>query len=133
VKVRLVLALWVVAGGAAAAETCALDANSAPQSPLVFSGVARGPATAQEIASQTGVANARVRAPMSPKYAGLPRAFVYFTMGGVRHGTIAAVVDGVMPKPGEAVVVASRRRDPDLPCAFIPWTVRRGTPGTPTS
>jgi hypothetical protein len=127
-RAGLAIALWLAAKGAGAAETCALDAHSAPAKSTLFSGVARGPATAGEVVSQTAIALARSHAPVSPKYANLPRAFVYFVYGGRRHGTIAAVVDGVMPKPGEAVVVASRRRDPDQPCAFIPWTVQRATP-----
>jgi len=132
-RLALGLAFWLAAGGAAAAETCALDINGAPKTSILFAGVARGPATAREIVSQTAIALARSHAPLSPKYAKLPRAFVYFMAGGRRHGTIAAVLDGVMPKPGEAVVLASRRRDPDEPCAFIPWTVLRGTPAKPTS
>ena len=122
------VALWLAATGAAWADACDLNPDSAPAKSILFSGVARGPATAGEIVSQTAIALARSHAPVSPKYANLPRAFVYFMYGGRRHGTIAAVTDGVMPKPGEAVVVASRRRDPDQPCAFIPWTVRRATP-----
>jgi hypothetical protein len=132
-RAALGFALWLAAAGAAAAETCALDLNSAPLSSLLYSGVARGPATPEEIASQTAIARSRVHAQVSPKYANLPRAFVYYAEGGRLHGTIAAVLDGVMPQRGEAVIVASRRRDPDLPCAFIPWTVRRGAPDKPTS
>ena len=124
------LALWLAASSAAMADSCDLDPSSAPAKSTLFSGVARGPATGAEVISQTSVALARSHAPVSPKYANLPRAFVYFLYGGRRHGTIAAVTDGVMPKPGEAVTLASRRRDPDQPCAFIPWTVRRAAPGS---
>ena len=123
-KSLLVSALWLAAAGA----PCTLNATDAPQTSTLFAGVARGPATATEIVTQTAVALSRAQAQVSPTYANLPRAFVYFMYGGRRHGTIAAVIDGVMPQPGEAVVVASRRRDPDQPCAFIPWTVRRATP-----
>ena len=37
--------------------------------------------------------------------------------------TIAAVVDGHIPQPGEIVELASRYRDPRAACNFIPWTV----------
>jgi len=132
-KALLGLALWISTCGVAWADTCALNAWGAPKLALTYPGVARGPATKQEIASQTAIAVSRARAPLSPKYADLPRAFVYFQMGGKRHGTIAAVVDGVMPKAGEAVTLVERHRDPDAPCAFVPWTITRGTPGKPTS
>ena len=132
-KATLAFILWLAASSAAAAATCALNPQSAPAASILFAGVARGPATAEEIATQTAIARARSHAPLSPRYANLPRAFVYYMYAGRRHGTIASVIDGIMPKPGEAVVVASRRRDPDLPCAFIPWTVQRGTPAQPTS
>jgi hypothetical protein len=123
-KTTLAVALWLAASGAAVADTCALDARGAPATSVLFAGVARGPATPGEIITQTAIALARSHAPVSAKYANLPRAFVYFMEGGRRHGTIAAVLDRAMPKPGEAVVLASRRRDPDQPCAFIPWTVQ---------
>ena len=67
---------------------------------------------------------------MSPKYENLPRVFVFYKEGGARHGTIAAVVSGPVPKAGDQVVVASRHRDPDAPCAFIPWVI---VPGVATS
>ncbi len=111
-----------------AAEPCRLDPNGAPNVPLTFPGVVRGPASAQEVATQTAIAVARAHAPLSPKYVNLPRVFVIYEAGGVRHGTIAAVTDGAPPAPGEAVIVASRRRDPDAACAFIPWTVTRKSP-----
>ncbi len=124
---------WASTCSFAWAGACALDAAGAPAAAVSFRGVARGPATKEEIATQTAVAVKRAGAPMSPKYADLPRAYVYYEAGGARHGTIAAVVDGVMPKPGEKVALLSRRRDPDVPCAFIPWTITRGAPLKPTT
>jgi hypothetical protein len=129
-KLALALFLALVAPAEAA---CDLVPAAAPAVGLTLPGVARGPATAQEVAEQTAFAVAHVHAPVSPRYIDLPRAFAYFEIGGVRHGTIAAVLDGEMPAPGEAVTLVSRRRDPDLPCAFIPWTLVKGPPGKPVS
>jgi hypothetical protein len=132
-RTTLAFALWLSTCGLAGADTCALNAWGAPKHALTYPGVARGPATKSEIDSQTAIAVSRARAPLSPKYADMPRAFVYFQMGGKRRGTIAAVVDGVMPKPGEAVTLVERHRDPDVPCAFVPWTITKETAGKPTT
>lgn len=105
---------------------CNLDERAAPVKSSFVSATVRGPATAEEIRNQTAVAIRGVRAPMSPAYANLPRVFAFFVLGGVRHGTIAAVVDGHIPAAGDEVRLATRRRDPDLPCHFIPWTVVPG-------
>ena len=129
-KLRFAPALLaIVSAPAFAAETCALDSRGAPSAALTYPGVVRGPASPQEVATQTAIAVARAHAPLSPKYAALPRVFVIYEAAGMRHGTIASVIDGKAPAPGEAVIVASRRRDPDAPCAFIPWTVRRKPAG----
>ena len=114
-------------------EVCRLDPHAAPDAALLFKGVVRGLATPQEIVAQTAIAMARVHAPESARYQKLPRVFAYYLYGGLRHGTIAAVVDGPIPEPGQSVVLASRRRDPEAACAFIPWTVTTGTPSKPTS
>jgi hypothetical protein len=112
---------------------CLLDARAAPKTPLLFKGTVRGPATATEVSEQTQIAIRRTRASESPAYAKLPRVFVYYTYNGVRHGTIAAVTDGAMPKAGDEVTLASRHRDPKEPCAFVPWTVVRDKQKKPTS
>ena len=130
---RLALVLALAAAPATAQEACRLDPRGAPEAVVTFEGVARGPATSQEIAAQTAVAVARAHAPISAKYANLPRAYVYFVTGGSRHGTIASVLDGVMPQPGEIVTLVSRHRDPEAPCAFIPWTITKGAGEKPTS
>ena len=93
----------------------------------------RGPASPAEVTSETQIAIARTHAPLSPRFVDLPRVVAIFVLGGVRHSTIAAVTDGVSPQPGESVTLASRHRDPDLPCAFIPWTIVKGAPDKPVS
>ena len=131
---RAALLLWLVAATPALADpVCLLDHAAAPDVAAAYAGVVRGPASAQEILTQTAIAINRVHAVMSPKYETLPRVFVFYDVGGRRHGTIAAVIDGDMPPPGAPVTLASRRRDPDAPCAFIPWTVIKGGPGKPVS
>jgi hypothetical protein len=127
-RTLLAFVLLLSTCGLASADTCALNAWGAPKTAHTYPGVARGPATKQEIDSQTAIAVSRAHAPLSPKYADMPRAYVYFQMGGKRQGTIAAVVDGAMPKPGEAVTLLERHRDPDAPCAFVPWTITKGKP-----
>ena len=82
----------------------------------------RCPITGPRI-TQTRVAILRTHAPESPSYVKLPRIDAIFKIGGVAHRTIAAVVSGRTPARGERVKLASRHRDPNEPCAFIPWTV----------
>ena len=131
---KCALFLWLAAASPALADpVCLLDRAAAPDVADTYAGIVRGPATAQEILTQTAIAINRTHAVLSPKYETLPRVFVIYQAGGVRHGTIAAVIDGDIPRPGEQVVVASRRRDPDAACAFIPWTVMKGSPGKPVS
>lgn len=130
---KAALALWLALTGAAEAETCALDSRSAPDVPILLPGLVRGPATQQEVVAGTEIAVARTHAPESPGYLDLPRVVAYFSYGGARHVTIAAVTDGVLPQPGESVTLVSRHRDPALPCAFIPWTITKSAPDKPTS
>lgn len=126
-KAALALTLWLgAAAPALAAPACLLDKRAVPDAAEMFSATVRGPATSQEILSQTATAVNRARAPMSPKYESLPRVFVFYKEGGVRRGTIAAVLSGPIPKAGDQVTVASRHKDPDAPCAFIPWVVVPG-------
>ncbi|MDE3176415.1 MAG: hypothetical protein KGM15_09980 [Pseudomonadota bacterium] len=131
---KIALWLWLAAATPALADpACRLDHQAAPDVAWTFAGIVRGPATAQEIQSQTAIAINRTHAALSPKYESLPRVFVLYEDGGRRHGTIAAVIDGDIPPPGAPVTLASRRRDPEAPCAFIPWTIVKGPPGKPVS
>jgi len=138
-SIPLAAALAIVAAALApaAAGECALNELAAPKTPFFLKGVVRGPASDEEVRSQTAIAVARVHAPESPAYVHLPRMFVIYLLNGVKNGTIAAVTDGSSPKPGDIVKLASRRRDPDQPCAFIPWTIVGGAtavaPSRPSS
>jgi hypothetical protein len=116
--------LIAMAAAAPAQAFCALDQAPFAGRSQVYQGVVRGPASPEEVRQQTAIAIAKTGAILSPAYANLPRIFAFYEdPTGGRHGTIAAVVDGRMPQPGERVRLASRRRDPSQPCAFIPWTV----------
>lgn len=53
----------------------------------------------------------------------LPRILAAFTDASGRHETIAAVLDGNIPKVGDRIKLESRHRDPKQPCSFVPWTV----------
>ena len=106
-----------------AAGNCALDPTSAPDTPSFVDAIVTGPASEAEVLQQTRIAIQRTHAPMSPKYVALPRIDAVFTDNFGSHHTIAAVLGGPIPKAGEHVTLATRRRDPDEPCAFIPWTV----------
>ena len=131
---KAALFLWLAAATPALADpVCMLDRAAAPDVADTYPGIVRGPATTQEILTQTAIAINRTHAALSPKYETLPRVFVIYQAGGQRHGTIAAVLDSDIPPPGEPVIVASRHRDPDAACAFIPWTVMKGSPGKPVS
>ena len=122
-RLAIAIALGLAAAPAFAAPACLIDKRAVPDKAVMFPAIVRGEATSQEILAQTATAMNRARAAMSPKYENLPRVFVFYKEGGARHGTIAAVVSGPVPKAGDQVVVASRHRDPDAPCAFIPWVV----------
>ena len=129
--VKLGLALALAAAGPmivraqtpSAETTCQLDPAAAPDKPFYIDAVVLGPASDEEVLTQTRVAIMRTHAPESPSYVKLPRIDAIFKIGGVAHRTIAAVVSGRTPARGARVKLASRHRDPNEPCAFIPWTV----------
>jgi len=125
-RMRIAAALAAILAAAApvrAADDCALDPVGAPDKSFFVEAVVIGPASDEEVMQQTRVAIERTHAPMSPKYVALPRIDAVYSDGVHSHRTIAAVLDGPLPKAGDHVKLASRRRDPDQPCAFIPWTV----------
>jgi hypothetical protein len=102
---------------------CAIKESEAPAQPLHFRAKVQGMAAPEEVRRQTHIAELRTGGAVSPDYLGYPRILAVFIAGGVAHSTIAAVVDGHIPQPGENVELASRYRDPRSACNFIPWTV----------
>jgi len=104
---------------------CVLNARDPPAQPAHYAAKVQGPASPDEVKRQTKIAEIHTGGTVSPDYVAYPRVIAFFIVNGVSHSTIAAVVDGDIPKPGEIVDLASRYRDPRDPCRFIPWTVSR--------
>ncbi len=118
------LLLCLAPACARAAESCALDSKAAPTKPDYLEAVVLGPASDADVLAQTRIAIERVHAPVSPAYVKLPRIDALFKdPAGGQHRTIAAVISGPLPARGAHVTLATRYRDPNVPCAFIPWTV----------
>lgn len=105
------------------AEHCAALGLAAPAQPLHFHAKVQGMAPPEEVRRQTAIAERRTGGAVSPDYANFPRVIAIYVVDGVAHSTIAAVVDGHIPQPGDSVELASRYRDPRSSCNFIPWTV----------
>jgi hypothetical protein len=113
-------------GSAAGDEgaVCIINETAAPLQPRRFTATVLGPAPPSEVQRQTAIAETRTGGHVSPDYVSLPRILaVYADDWGISHTTIAAVVDGDVPKAGDTVVLESRHRDLRSPCDFIPWTV----------
>ena len=123
-RLTFAIVLALLAPQAAQAEVCLLDPIAAPAEIEYFDGVVLGPASDAEVLAQTRIAILRARAPVSPAYVNLPRILaVYRDAQGGAHQTIAAVISGPLPPPAAHVKLASRHRDPNQPCAFVPWTL----------
>ncbi len=120
------LAFAAPASFAHAAEVCQLDPAAAPDKIEYVEAVVVDPASDADVLAQTRVAILRAKAPVSPAYVKLPRINAIFRDSrGVAHKTIAAVLSGPPPPRGSHVTLASRHRDPNQPCAFVPWTVAK--------
>jgi hypothetical protein len=127
----LLFAACLGPAAAQAVEPCGLVPAAAPDNPIYVEAVVVGPASDAEVLSQTRIAIERTHAPESPAYANLPRIDAIFVdAGGGQHRTIAAVIGAPTPAHGAHVTLASRHRDPNAPCAFIPWTVAPKGSGT---
>jgi hypothetical protein len=105
------------------AAHCVVYERAAPAKPAYVSATVKGIAAPEEVQRETHIAELKTGGSVSPDYVALPRILAVFMVNGVPHGTIAAVVDGHIPQAGETVELATRHRDPKLPCSFIPWTV----------
>jgi hypothetical protein len=126
-----IFALALASGSARADEACALVPAAAPDMPAYIEAVVVGPSNDADVLSQTRIAIERTHAPVSPAYVNLPRVnAVYRSATGVEFMTIAAVISGPLPPRGAHVTLATRHRDPNAPCAFIPWTVVEKGSGT---
>jgi hypothetical protein len=111
-------------------EACALVPAAAPDNPTYVEAIVIGPASEADVLAQTRIAIQRTHAPVSPAYVNLPRIDAIYRDAAGQHMTIAAVIGDVPPAHGAHVTLASRHRDPNAPCAFVPWTVAPKGSGT---
>ena len=79
----------------------------------------------QQALAATRVMEAQLKAKISPAYLPLPRINVEaYPRNGGWNGMVA-LPEGMTVKIGDVIEVATRYRDPEMPCNFIPWTVTR--------
>lgn len=104
-------------------RACYVDPAQVPQLPVKANGVIVRLATSEQARTATELIEHKVGIKISPDYVTLPRVVVRVVRNKVVSETMAAVVDGHTPKPGENVEILSRYRDPRSHCNFIPWTV----------
>ena len=104
-------------------EVCAIDLAKVPFKPVKFDGIVIQAVPPDRVKVITARVEKETGAHINPKYAELPRISVRFVSRHRSFETIAAVVDGRIPKPGDHVDLLSRYRDPDARCSFIPVTV----------
>ena len=116
-------ALWLAAAPAALAADCQLDGAQAPDQTVQVEATVKGMVSTAVARNRTRIAEDEVHAKVSPKYRNLPRVDVTYQQNGASLETMAALVAGAPPKTGDTVMIASRHRDPDRACNFIPWTV----------
>lgn len=125
----LVGALISLSSAQAAPDACPPGGVNAPRAAVHLQGTVVGPAPPAEVERQTKIAMERSGGTPSPRYAAYPRILADYVEGGRTHRTIAAVVEGPIPRAGDKVELTMRRRDPEDPCHFIPWTAT--PPGLP--
>ena len=122
-------ALMSLSSAQAAPAACPPGGVRAPLGIVHVQATVVGPAPPDEVERQTNIAILRAGGTPSPRYAAYPRILADYVEGGRAHRTIAAVIEGPIPRAGEKVELTARRRDPEDPCHFIPWTAT--PPGLP--
>ena len=105
---------------------CSIDAVEVPRRPARLDGIVVGVISPERVKVITERVEKETGARISPDYADLPRIVARVVTSQRTFETIAAVVDGHLPRPGDRVEIVSRHRDPRSRCDFIPVTV--GTP-----
>lgn len=124
--VVLVAAACLPASRAAMAKNdraCSFDPAQVPRIPVKAGGVVVRSVPPERARVSTAWVERKTGIGISPDYADLPRVVVRIVDGKASSETLAAVVDGHVPRPGDHVELLSRYRDPRAPCSFIPWTV----------
>ena len=125
--VSFVLALVAFSAGARGSSThtgagCQIDKFYLPKSFYVMAKV-YGVASLEEVRRKTAAAEKLSGAKISPAYKNLPRIVAVVVRNGLPSNTIAAIVDGNVPRIGDVVELELRHPDPHSPCHFIPVTV----------
>ena len=102
---------------------CSINPVEVPRRPARLTGIVvrvippeRVKVTTEKVEKETG-------ARISPDYTDLPRIVAKVVTSRRTFETLAAVVDGHIPHPGDHVDILTRYRDPRSRCNFIPWTV----------
>ena len=114
---------WSRAATAQGDQSCSIDPAQVPGHPIKTDGIVVGSTSPEQARVSTAWMERQVGIKISPDYADLPRVVVRVTRGKTVSETLAAVVDGHPPHPGDHVEILSRYRDPRSRCNFIPWTV----------
>lgn len=114
---------WFQTASAQSNPSCSVDPAQVPRYPIKTDGTVIGSMTSAQARASTEWMEHKVGIKVSPDYIDLPRVVVRVVRGQVTSETLAAVVDGHVPKPGDHVEILSRYRDPRSHCNFIPWTI----------
>jgi hypothetical protein len=86
-------------------------------------GRAEGPIPEAQTQQAVAAAEAKVGGPMSPAFVGKPRELVSvkFANGGTTW--YAVIPDGMTVARGDVVEILTRHRDPNAPCAYVPYMI----------
>ena len=114
---------WYGIAGAQGNQACSVDPAQVPRYPVKTDGVVIRLTTPGQAKASTEWMERKVGIRISPDYIALPRVVVRVVRNRAASETLAAIVDGHTPKPGDHVEILSRYRDPRTRCNFIPWTV----------
>lgn len=101
---------------------CSVNPVEVPRRPVRFEGTVVGVVSPERVKVITEKVEKETGARISPDYANLPRIVAKVVTDRRTFETIAAVVDGSIPQPGEHVGLLSRYSDPRSQCDFIPVT-----------
>lgn len=96
-----------------------------PPGPQIYRGLVAGFLTDQQVMDITKAMEVKTASKVNPAYLPLRHVIVNGDRQSPGLRTMAAIPAQISVKPGDAVELSSRYRDPILPCHFIPWTVTR--------
>lgn len=104
-------------------ELCSVNPVGVPRHPVRFEGTVIGVISPERVKIITEKIERETGARISPDFADLPRIVARVVTDQRTFETIAAVVDGHIPQPGDHVDLLSRYRDSRSRCHFIPVTI----------